>query len=146
MISRNDMKRILASALLLLLLLPLPTASAHPGRTDGNGGHTDRSTGEYHYHHGYSAHQHTDLDGDGKKDCPYDFKDKTGSSSGSSRTSNTRKTTYSVTPKKSSWVSPLFWNLLCLLLIPGLFLLPVITYELSELFGKIKTFFSNIFR
>lgn len=23
---------------------------AHPGRTDSNGGHYDRSTGEYHYH------------------------------------------------------------------------------------------------
>lgn len=25
---------------------------AHPGRTDNNGGHYDRSTGEYHYHDG----------------------------------------------------------------------------------------------
>ena len=25
---------------------------AHPGRTDSNGGHYDRSTGEYHYHDG----------------------------------------------------------------------------------------------
>lgn len=55
---------------------------AHPGRTDGNGGHTDHSTGEYHYHHGYPAHDHYDMDGDGKKDCPYDFDDKTDHSSG----------------------------------------------------------------
>jgi hypothetical protein len=53
-------------------------ALAHPGRTDSKGGHTDSSTGEYHYHHGYSAHQHTNGV------CPYDFKDKTGSNSGSS--------------------------------------------------------------
>lgn len=38
-----------------LLLFP---ASAHSGRTDSNGGHTNHSTGEYHYHHGYAAHQH----------------------------------------------------------------------------------------
>ena len=38
---------------------------AHPGGTDGKGGHYDRSTGEYHYHHGYSAHQHEDGE------CPY---------------------------------------------------------------------------
>ena len=50
---------------------------AHPGRTDGNGGHTNRSTGEYHYHHGYSAHDHYDMNSDGVKDCPYDFDDKT---------------------------------------------------------------------
>jgi hypothetical protein len=41
-------------------------AFAHPGKTDKNGGHTDKSTGEYHYHHGYEAHQH---DGDV---CPLD--------------------------------------------------------------------------
>ena len=49
------------------------TAIAHSGRTDGAGGHYDRSTGKYHYHHGYSAHQHYDMDGDGDKDCPYTF-------------------------------------------------------------------------
>lgn len=52
-------------------------ASAHSGKTDSNGGHTDSSTGEYHYHHGYPAHQHYDIDGDGIKDCPYEFDDKT---------------------------------------------------------------------
>ena len=62
--------------LLALLLCSLP-AFAHPGRTDGSGGHYNRSTGEYHYHHGYSAHQHTDGI------CPYDFDDRTGERSGS---------------------------------------------------------------
>jgi hypothetical protein len=54
--------------------------SAHPGRTDSNGGHFDHGSGGYHYHHGYSAHQHSDMDGDGNLDCPYSFDDKTGSS------------------------------------------------------------------
>lgn len=40
---------------------------AHPGKTDSDGGHFDRSTGEYHYHHGYPAHQHENGS------CPYDF-------------------------------------------------------------------------
>lgn len=47
---------------------------AHPGRTDSNGGHYNRSTGEYHYHHGYPAHQH--IDGE----CPYDYDDKNNAS------------------------------------------------------------------
>ena len=81
------MKRILIPILLFLLLMTVPSASAHPGRTDANGGHTDSSTGEYHYHHGYPAHQHYDMDGDGKKDCPYEFKDKTGSTSGTTKPS-----------------------------------------------------------
>lgn len=72
---------------LLLVLSAAPSALAHPGRTDANGGHTDRSTGEYHYHHGYPAHQHYDIDGDGKPDCPYDFKDDTRSSSSSGSSS-----------------------------------------------------------
>ena len=63
----------------LVFLLPLLSisVSAHPGKTDANGGHTNRSTGEYHYHHGYSAHSHYDMDGDGDIDCPYDFDDQT---------------------------------------------------------------------
>lgn len=54
------------------------SAHAHPGGTDSNGGHFNRSTGEYHYHHGYPAHQH--INGT----CPYDFDDRTGWNSGSS--------------------------------------------------------------
>lgn len=73
-------KRLLAFLLAFLLLLS-PNVLAHSGKTDANGGHYDRSTGEYHYHHGYPAHQHYDMDGDGVADCPYDFDDKTDHSS-----------------------------------------------------------------
>lgn len=62
---------------LVLLVLCVTPASAHPGRTDSQGGHYDRSTGEYHWHHGMSAHQHYDMDGDGILDCPYSFKSTT---------------------------------------------------------------------
>lgn len=53
-------RKILSVLALLLALLCIPAAVvlAHPGRTDANGGHYNRSTGEYHYHHGYPAHQH----------------------------------------------------------------------------------------
>lgn len=60
-------------------------ASAHSGRTDSQGGHYNRSTGEYHYHHGYPAHQHPNGV------CPYNFNDKTGSTSGSSSGSSIKK-------------------------------------------------------
>lgn len=68
------------SALLCVLLLVglTCTAYAHPGRTDANGGHYNRSTGEYHYHHGYPAHQHYGGV------CPYAYDDRTGQNSGSS--------------------------------------------------------------
>lgn len=65
-------------ALVLAATLCIGSASAHPGRTDANGGHYNHSTGEYHYHHGYPAHQH--IDGV----CPYDYDDRTGWNSGSS--------------------------------------------------------------
>lgn len=74
-------KTLLLILILILAALLVPFASAHPGKTDGNGGHTDQSTGEYHYHHGYPAHDHYDMDGDGYVDCPYQFKDKTNTSS-----------------------------------------------------------------
>ena len=64
-------------SLFFLLFAFSSTTLAHSGRTDENGGHYDRSTGEYHYHHGYPAHQHEDGI------CPYDFDDRTGWDSGS---------------------------------------------------------------
>ncbi len=80
----------------LLFLFSLPVY-AHPGRTDGNGGHTNHSTGEYHYHHGYGAHQHYDIDGDGDIDCPHDFNDNTDHrSSNSNIQANTKETTKAV--------------------------------------------------
>lgn len=73
------MKKYLYITLVIALCISLLTivASAHSGRTDSNGGHYDRSTGEYHYHHGYPAHDHYDMDGDGDIDCPYKFHNKT---------------------------------------------------------------------
>ena len=53
-------------------------AMAHPGRTDGQGGHTNKSTGEYHYHHGYPEHQHPNGV------CPYNFYDKNEGTTGGS--------------------------------------------------------------
>lgn len=61
------MKKILMLLFCLLLIGSLCfKVSAHPGRTDSNGGHYNHSTGEYHYHHGYSEHQHPNGI------CPYE--------------------------------------------------------------------------
>ncbi len=39
------------SFILIILFLIIPvTAYPHPGRTDAQGGHTNKKTGEYHYH------------------------------------------------------------------------------------------------
>jgi hypothetical protein len=79
----------IATLILACFLLSATLISAHPGRTDEDGGHYDSGTGKYHYHHGYPAHDHYDMDGDGDIDCPYNFKDKTGWNSGNSTTSKT---------------------------------------------------------
>lgn len=60
-------KRILI--FLLVLLIVCFNVYAHPGRTDGAGGHYNHSTGEYHYHHGEPEHQHPNGV------CPYDEND-----------------------------------------------------------------------
>ncbi len=45
------MSKILKLTLFLLLLFIIPsTAYPHSGRTDAQGGHTNKKTGEYHYH------------------------------------------------------------------------------------------------
>ena len=72
------MKRISVLLIAVLLLSLTVPAYAHPGKTDDNGGHYNRSTGEYHYHHGHPEHQHPGGV------CPYDFKDTTGHNSGKS--------------------------------------------------------------
>lgn len=79
------MRRFFVMLLCLLLFCSVCIpVSAHKGKTDGSGGHKDRSTGDYHYHHGYPAHDHYDMDGDGKIDCPYDFDDQTNHQIGNS--------------------------------------------------------------
>lgn len=78
---------------------------AHPGRTDGSGGHTNHSTGEYHYHHGHSEHQHYDMDGDGIADCPFDFKDNISHKDSHSRNVSAKDNTSEEQQKKSSSLS-----------------------------------------
>lgn len=48
------MKKQLTSLILLAVIITIPYSfiEAHSGRTDSNGGHYNRKTGEYHYHNG----------------------------------------------------------------------------------------------
>ena len=72
-------KFVLIASLVVVIALCIPfSSSSHSGKTDGNGGHYNSSTGEYHYHHGYPAHQHTNGV------CPYNYKENSATSSNSS--------------------------------------------------------------
>ena len=104
---------------LVLLIYMALIVNAHSGKTDGSGGHTDHSSGEYHYHHGYSAHDHYDMDGDGTLDCPYNFYDNTGINSGNNSTSNTKIVTKKV-PYIPSWIYWVIGILVVVILILGL--------------------------
>ena len=80
---RTQFKILTILCLVGLLFALSITSSAHSGKTDGNGGHYNNDTGEYHYHHGYPAHQHTNGE------CPYDFKDNTQTQKKSNNSSKT---------------------------------------------------------
>lgn len=55
------MKKILCIIIAIVCILSFAILCfAHSGRTDANGGHYDRSTGEYHYHNGNSANETTE--------------------------------------------------------------------------------------
>lgn len=115
-----------------------PIVSAHPGGTDASGGHTDRSTGDYHYHHGYSAHDHYDMDGDGIVDCPYDFEDKTDHSPSTKNSpSNSNGATRSPVGESTQKAKKTsFWDVLVAIfesLFPALGLSFLVTYFLSFL-------------
>lgn len=119
------------SLCIIMALLLLTVASAHPGRTDGRGGHYNSATGEYHYHHGYRAHQHTDLDGDGKADCPYNFDDQTGARSGTSSSKTASVTAYSAQAPAEEKQKVTFWSLIPLAILLFPFAMPVIIFVLS---------------
>lgn len=143
----------LSVTLVVIVAMTIPSL-AHPGRTDAKGGHTNRSTGEYHYHHGYPEHQHP-----GGK-CPYDFDDKTGenswknsgNSSKSKKESNAEKKTIVVTPepKPSSKLLSILNRIgkLCAILFIALyvffFALAVIVGPLFWIWGKIKDIIRSI--
>ncbi len=98
------MKKIILILFLLLFFLPL-TVSAHKGRTDSNGGHYDRSTGEYHYHHGYPAHQHENGI------CPYDYdvKTKKNKNNSSSNSKDNKSKNYKKS-QKATTKSEIYYN------------------------------------
>ena len=80
------MKRYIFIGLVVsILFVTCIVAVAHSGRTDANGGHWNRSTGEYHYHHGYSAHDHPNGV------CPYEQPNTT--TKPNTNTSNSNQTT-----------------------------------------------------
>lgn len=142
----------LALACFLFFVAPL-TASAHKGRTDDSGGHTDYSTGEYHYHHGYSAHQHYDMDGDGIIDCPYDFDDQTNHNSGSSSSSK-KSTTATTAPQSAeeSDSSPGFFTTLFQIIIGFVCAIAVVVFAPPVVIGvflciaKFVSFLSELFK
>lgn len=143
-------KSVLIYALIVCLSLPafVLVAQAHPGRTDSSGGHTDRSTGEYHYHHGYSAHDHYDMDGNGTVDCPYGFKDKTehkNKADTSKETDSSSTGSYAKEESIKPLKKPSFWDVISALvssLLPTLIISFLMSLFLSNvlffLFGDDK--------
>lgn len=82
------MGKVLLSVVIIVSLL-IVHAAAHPGRTDGSGGHWNHSIGEYHYHHGQPEHQHPN--GECPYDYEYDYSDSTGNNINSNNTGSSHK-------------------------------------------------------
>lgn len=58
---RKCLKVALTFLLILLLTNIILSVNAHPGSLDNNGGHYNRSTGEYHYHEGTHTENNSDA-------------------------------------------------------------------------------------
>lgn len=89
------MKKIIAPIVALAVLATPLVASAHPGRTDANGGHYNRKTGEYHYHNG-----------GGGSSSSSSSSNKSNSSSKQKTTTTKKKDSSSSTKKKTSKPNP----------------------------------------
>ena len=57
-------KSVFILIIMSVILLPAMTATAHPGRTDSEGGHIDSKTGTYHYHNADKTNQNTKYEVD----------------------------------------------------------------------------------
>ncbi|MCI8403834.1 MAG: YHYH domain-containing protein [Clostridia bacterium] len=65
-------KRIIAITIFLSFICVLSIETfAHPGRTDANGGHYNRKTGEYHYHNGGGSSSGTSSSSGGGSSSSY---------------------------------------------------------------------------
>lgn len=73
----KKIKRILifAFSLVIILTAAASIAFAHSGRLDSNGGHYNRSTGEYHYHNGTHSTQSDASDYESDNDNDYNYTD-----------------------------------------------------------------------
>ena len=96
---------------------------AHSGRTDGNGGHYNRSTGEYHYHHGHPAHDHENGI------CPYSYNNKNSSNSLNSSTNEISK--FSSTKEKQTTIGEIITNIILFILFGIPYVLGIILTVLS---------------
>lgn len=138
---------ILYILIILIVVLSCISTYAHSGGTDSKGGHWDSSTGEYHYHHGYSAHDHYDIDGDGKKDCPYNFKNNEKDQSSPSQSIQQLPDDKSSKRSIGSWIELILFSLIitvCSILCFGYIIVGIINIPISFLFRKIfKTKDSN---
>lgn len=69
-------KKIICALLLVVCISCICTAFAHPGRTDANGGHWNRSTGTYHYHTGeYAGNDSSSSDSDYENSYDYGYEE-----------------------------------------------------------------------
>ncbi len=135
------MRKFLAIFISVILITFLGiSASAHRGKTDSNGGHYNRSTGEYHYHHGYPAHQHTNGE------CPYDFDDKTNHNGGGTSTSSKSSTTSNnnVKNKKGNSIYA-FLSVILLLFMPffGVWIVLLLFGSIAYIIETIKEKWKN---
>lgn len=97
----NSKKVVIIIIMLFLIITVAGTSFAHPGRTDGNGGHNDKQNksglGGYHYHCGENpAHLHENGV------CPYSESQSTYSSSSSNSSSSISSSSESSSSQNSS--------------------------------------------
>lgn len=110
----------------MVLITPL-AAFAHSGRTDGQGGHYNRTTGEYHYHHGYPAHQHEDGQ------CPYNFDDQT--DHGSTGRNNDGENSKSNNDTEEKSVLQIIFEIIAYVIVFG-YIAWVVFYLIATLFSR----------
>ena len=133
---KNKTKKILIFIIFLNLFV-INISFAHPGRTDSNGGHWDRSSGTYHYHTGEYAGQSSSSSSSSEKSSWEKYKEERQSNITKKYNSSTTSTNF-----KTDYYD--LWIWVAIILAVLLFVIPFIITVLQLIVEFIITNIQNI--
>ena len=155
----KNFSSILLVSVLICCIFILP-CSAHPGRTDSNGGHYNHDTGEYHYHNDGSPQNTPQYESDNSSsdeddtvttknfaewsEEKYKYSDSNSDYNNPNTIEEEEKST--ILKPKTTIGKILFYILVGIIFVLLVFVVPLVAINIIGIIGWIFDFFSNLFK